>query len=277
MVLALVSCFCELKPPWNQHLVSQRPILSSIFFKPTHTSGKEPQPRSVLVIPALFFVVSQSNKWSRSCRECLIFSEIGGDLSQESHQNRLSGGKIISILKHTVALFDFFLFRTHFSFLQLWRFDSSIWVFCLYPASIDTDNKERPERFFSCDHACFSSEKRSDCFKYALCLRLLRVLVSRYLWHDIFFAFRVFKQSTTVGLTPTVCFDLKWRVGDWGEGAGALQQSLGRATGGCQRTGSPIWRRWHCKCDIPSCNINLRVNRTHNWLLNTSETLCWRQ
>lgn len=35
-----------------------------------------------------------------------------------------------------------------------------------------------------------------------------------------FFAFRVFKQSTAVGLTPTVCFDLKWRVGDGGGGGG---------------------------------------------------------
>lgn len=142
----------------------------------------------------------------------------------------------------------------------------------------------------SWEHRSFSSEKPSERFKYAdeVQLFMLKIItpcasepLSSTATYDnmtSFFAFRVFKQSAAVGLTPTVCFDLKWRVGGGRvQRRQFLRQSLGRATRGCQRTGSPIWRRWHCKCDIPSCNINLRVNRTHNWLLNTSETLCWRQ
>lgn len=78
----------------------------------------------------------------------------------------------------------------------------------------------------------FSAEKPSERFKYAdevqhfvlkIILYASEPLSSTATYDDVtsFFAFRVFKQSTAVGLTPTVCFDLKWRVGDWGMGGGA--------------------------------------------------------
>lgn len=39
---------------------------------------------------------------------------------------------------------------------------------------------------------------------------------------------------------------------------------------------NPIWKRQHCMCDIPSCFINLPVNCTHNWVLNTA-CVVWRK